>query len=94
MTTDIDQRHRNVVAQAYRSAQLARQGAVAGLLIGVAAIFWTIGAISIDEIDVAEGILAIAGVVLGTVVTSVGLYAASYRTSVGASALERRLGDG
>ena len=93
MATDMDHRHYREVEGAYRSARLARRGAFTGLFIGVAAILWTIGAIGLGDLDVAEGVLTIAGAALAASVTSAGLYTASYRTSVGASALERRISE-
>ena len=87
----MDERHRREIERAFRSARFARSVSQAVVVIGALAVGWVVGAMALDEIGVVAGILAVAGVVLGTLAAGTGLHAASYRTSIGAAGLERLL---
>ena len=60
-------------------------------VIGALAFVWTLIAMTAGSTPADEGMLFLAGTALGTIVPAAGLYAASYRTSLGAARLERAL---
>lgn len=91
VSTDIDQRHRQEVAEAYEAVDRLRLAAKASAVIGALAFLWTLIAMIWGTTKVDEGMLFLAATALGTIVPAAGLYAASYRTSLGAARLERSL---
>ena len=91
MAQSMDDRHRQEIARAYRSARFARHISLAVVVIGALTLAWVVGAMAIDEIGLATGVLAAAGVVVGSLAAGTGLHAASYRTSIGAASLEHLL---
>lgn len=93
MDPAIDQRHRQEVKDAYIAVGRLRVAAKVSALIGAIAFVWTIIAMTAGTMGASEGILVLAGTALGTVVPAAGLYAASFRTSLGAARLERALED-
>ena len=91
MSADINERHRQEVADAYRAVDQLRIAAKASAAIGALAFVWTLIAMIWGTTKVDEGILFLAATALGTIVPAAGLYAASYRTSLGAARLERSI---
>ena len=91
MAQSMNERHRLEIERAYRSARFARTISQTVVVIGALAVAWVVAAMALDEIGIFAGILALAGVVLGTLAAGTGLHAASYRTSIGAASLERLL---
>jgi hypothetical protein len=91
MSTDINERHRQEVADAYRAVDQLRVAAKASAAIGALAFVWTLIAMIWGTTKVDEGILFLAATALGTIVPAAGLLAASYRTSLGAARLERSI---
>ena len=59
--------------------------------IGFVGFVWTLIAVLTSGQAVDEGIIALVALALATVVPAAGLYAASFRTSLGAARLERSL---
>ena len=94
MSAEINERHRQEVADAYRAVDQLRVAAKASAAIGALAFVWTLIAMIWGTTKVDEGILFLAGTALGTIVPAAGLYAASYRTSLGAARLERSIQGG
>jgi hypothetical protein len=90
---EIDERHRQEVADAYVAVDRLRLAAKLSAVIGALAFIWTLIAMTAGSTPVEEGILFLAATALGTIVPSAGLYAASYRTSLGAARLELALDD-
>ena len=93
LTEAINKRHRQEVQEAYAAVERLRLAAKVSAAIGIIAFIWTIIAIAAGSMEATEGIVVLAGTALGTVVPAAGLYAASFRTSVGAARLERALED-
>jgi hypothetical protein len=93
MNTEIDERHRQEVADAYVAVGRLRLAAKISAVIGALAFVWTLIAMTAGTTPVEEGILFLAGTALGTIVPAAGLMAASYRTSLGAARLELALND-
>lgn len=93
MRAEIDERHRQEVADAYAAVDRLRLAAKVSAAIGAIAFVSTVIAMATGATDVAEGIVLLAGTALGTIVPAAGLMAASYRTSLGAARLERALED-
>ncbi|MGI9643759.1 MAG: hypothetical protein ACR2O6_00450 [Ilumatobacteraceae bacterium] len=93
MNPDVDERHRQEVADAYEAVDRLRLAAKASAVIGALAFVWTIIAMTAGSTPVEEGMLFLAGTALGTIVPAASLFAASYRTSLGAARLERALDD-
>lgn len=91
MRAEIDERHRREVSEAFEAVDRLRLAAKASAAIGAAAFVWTLIAMIWGSTQVDEGILFLATAALGTIVPAAGLYAASYRTSLGAARLERSL---
>jgi hypothetical protein len=91
MTTRNDDRYRKEVADAQVAVTRVRQAAKLSSAIGLFGFVWVIIAMIAGSTAVAEGILFLVGTALATVVPAAGLYAASYRTSLGAARLERSL---
>lgn len=94
LTDAINQRHRKEVEEANAAVDRLRLAAKVSAAIGAIAFVWTIISIAAGEMQATEGIVVLAGTALGTVVPAAGLYAASFRTSLGAARLERALEDG
>lgn len=93
LTEAINERHRKEVADAYAAVDRLRTAAKVSAGIGLAAFVWTIISIATDNMQLTEGIVVLAGTALSTVVPASSLYAASFRTSLGAARLERALDD-
>ncbi len=91
MTTRNDDRYRKEVADAQVAVTRVRQAAKLSAAIGLIGFVWVIIAMIAGSTAVAEGIVFLVGTALATVVPAAGLYAASYRTSLGAARLERSL---
>ncbi|MGI9586017.1 MAG: hypothetical protein ACR2N7_10550 [Acidimicrobiia bacterium] len=91
MTADMDARHRNEIAGAYVAVDRVRLAAKASAVIGLLGFIWTLGAMITSNQPVSEGMLALVALALATVVPAAGLYAASFRTSLGAARLERSM---
>jgi len=91
VSTEINERHRQEVLDAYRAVDQLRVAAKASAAIGALAFVWTLIAMIWGTTKVDEGMLFLAATALGTIVPAAGLYAASYRTSLGAARLERSL---
>ena len=91
MTPEINARHRQEVADAYVAVDRLRLAAKISAVVGALAFVWTLIAMTAGSTPVDEGMLFLAGTALGTIVPAAGLYAASYRTSLGAARLERAL---
>jgi hypothetical protein len=91
MTPEIDERHRHEVAQAYVATGHVRNAAKLSVAIGLIGLIWEIGSMIEGSQKVSEGIVILVGLALATVVPAAGLYAASFRTSLGATRLERAL---
>jgi hypothetical protein len=94
LTEAINERHRQEVREAYGAVERLRLAAKISAGIGLIAFVWTIISIATDNMQATEGIVVLAGTALGTVVPAASLYAASFRTSLGAARLERALEDG
>ena len=93
LSTEINERHREEVADAYVAVDRLRVAAKASAAIGSLAFIWTLIAMIWGTTKVDEGILFLATAALGTIVPAAGLMAASYRTSLGAARLERSVED-
>jgi len=93
MKPEIDQRHREEVAQAYVATERVRLAAKASVAIGIIGLIWELGAIIFGSQGASDGVVVLVGLALATVVPAAGLYAASFRTSLGAARLERALED-
>ena len=91
VSTDINQRHRQEVTDAYRAVDQLRLAAKASAAIGALAFVWTLIAMIWGTTKVDEGILFLAAIAFGTILPAAGLFAASYRTSLGAARLERSI---
>jgi len=91
MSVDMDARHRQEIAGAYAAVGRVRTAAKASALIGLVGFIWTLIAVFTANQGVSEGIVALVALALATVVPAAGLYAASYRTSLGAARLERSM---
>lgn len=91
MNAAIDERHRKEVDDAYAAVTRLRQAAVVSAVIGAIAFVWTIIAMLFGTMGASEGIVVLATTALATVVPAASLYAASFRTSLGAARLERAL---
>lgn len=92
-TAEMDTRHHEEVQGAYVAVTRVRIAAKASALIGLVGFVWTLIAIATSTQPVDEGIIALVALALATVVPAASLYAASYRTSLGAARLERALDD-
>ena len=87
----VNERHRDEVQDAYAAVDRLRLAAKASAVIGAISFVWTIIAMTAGSMGVDEGIVVLAGTALGTIVPAAGLFAASYRTSLGAARLERAI---
>ncbi|MGI9643455.1 MAG: hypothetical protein ACR2N9_11830 [Acidimicrobiia bacterium] len=87
----VNQRHRQEVHDAYAAVNRLRLAAKVSAAIGAIAFVWTVISIATDNMQLTEGIVVLAGTALSTVVPAASLYAASFRTSLGAARLERAL---
>jgi len=93
MKAAVDERHRKEVEDAYTAVDQLRLAAKVSAGIGAVAVVWVVLAMVFGDMDVAEGIVVLAGAALATIVPASSLYAASFRTSLGAARLERSLVD-
>jgi hypothetical protein len=93
MKPEIDQRHREEVAQAYVATERVRLAAKVSVGIGIVGLIWELGAMIFGSQEASDGVVILVGLALATVVPAAGLYAASFRTSLGAARLERALED-
>lgn len=91
MNAAMDARHSEEVEGAYVAVGRVRMAAKASALIGLIGFVWTLIAMLTANQQVADGMVALTALALATVVPAAGLYAASYRTSLGAARLERDL---
>ena len=94
MNASMDERHRKEVAEAAVATKRVRQAAVVSAVLGLIGFLWVIGTVIEGSTPLSEGIVLLVGTALATVVPAAGLYAASYRTSLGAARLERSLEEG
>ena len=93
MNASKDDRYRQEVAEARVATERVRLAAKVSAVLGLVGFIWTIIAMIAGSVTVSEGILFLVGTALATVVPAAGLYAASYRTSLGAARLELSLDD-
>ena len=91
MNANKDDRYRRELAEAAIAVGRVRLAAKVSALLGLIGFIWTIIAMSAGSMTVSEGIIFLVGTALATVVPAAGLYAASYRTSLGAARLELTL---
>ena len=91
MNASIDERHRREVKEAYEAVRRLRLAAKVSAAVGLIAFVWTLVAMTAGTTGASEGIVLLAATALGTIVPAAGLYAASFRTSLGAARLERML---
>ena len=88
MDASIEERHRQEVSDAYSAVTRLRLAAKVSAGIGAIGFVWTLVSMISGSTAVDEGVLLLAGTALGTIVPAASLYAASYRTSLGAARLE------
>ena len=93
MNASKDDRYRQEVAEALVATERVRLAAKVSAVLGLVGFIWTIVAMSVGSMTVSEGIIFLVGTALATVVPAASLYAASYRTSLGAARLELSLDD-
>lgn len=93
MSVSKDDRYRREVAEAAVAVERVRLAAKVSVVLGLIGFIWTIVAMVAGSMTVSEGIIFLVGTALATVVPAAGLYAASYRTSLGAARLELSLDD-
>ncbi|MGI9667289.1 MAG: hypothetical protein ACR2N2_09330 [Acidimicrobiia bacterium] len=93
MSAEMDARHAEEVKGAYIAVDRVRLAAKASAAIGLIGFVWTLGLVFTSNQPVEEGIVALVALALATVVPAAGLYAASFRTSLGAARLERSLNE-
>jgi hypothetical protein len=93
MNASRDDRYRQEVAEALVPTERVRLAAKVSAVLGLVGFIWTIVAMSAGSMTVSEGIIFLVGTALATVVSAASLYAASYRTSLGAARLELSLDD-
>lgn len=91
MSGTAQDRYRKEIAAAYRATQQVRLAAKVSAAIGLLGVAWTLGALATGTMGISEGLLFLVGTALATVVPAAGLYAASYRTSLGAARMEQAL---
>jgi hypothetical protein len=87
----MDSRHREEVAQAGVAVDRVRLAAKVSFVLGLIGFVWVLGTVITGSVPVSEGMVLLVGTALATVVPAAGLYAASFRTSLGAARLERSL---
>jgi hypothetical protein len=88
-----DDRYRQEVAEALVATERVRLAAKVSAVLGLVGFIWTVVAMSVGSMTVSEGIIFLVGTALTTVIPAASLYAASYRTSLGAARLELSLDD-
>jgi hypothetical protein len=91
MSNTAQERYRNEIAEAYKATERVRLAAKVSAAIGFLGVAWTLGALATGAMGISEGLLFLVGTALATVVPAAGLYAASYRTSLGAARMEQSL---
>ena len=91
MNAEMDERHRNEVAEAHVAVRRVRLAAKVSAALGLLGLIWTIISMFSGTVAAGEGIVLLVGTALATVVPAAALSAASYRTSLGAARLERSL---
>lgn len=91
MNESNDERYRQEVAEARVATDRVRLAAKVSAVLGLLGFIWTLVAMIVGSMTISEGIVLLVGTALATVVPAAGLYAASYRTSLGAARLERSL---
>ena len=91
MTPSAEERYRREVAEAYEATSRVRLAAKVSAGIGLIGFVWTLVAVVTGSMGISEGVVFLVGTALATVVPAAGLYAASYRTSLGAARLEQTL---
>ena len=91
MSAEMDERHRKEVADAHVAVERVRLAAKVSGGLGLIGLVWTIVTMISGSVAPGEGIVLLVGTALATVVPAASLFAASYRTSLGAARLERSL---
>jgi len=91
MSSNSEERYRREISEAYQATQRVRLAAKLAAGIGAIGFIWTIIAMATANMGVSEGLVFLVGTALATVVPAAGLYAASYRTSLGAARFEQSL---
>lgn len=86
-----EQRYRDEIAEAYKATDRVRLAAKIAAGIGAIGFIWTVIATATGNMGLSEGLVFLVGTALATVVPAAGLYAASYRTSLGAARMEQAL---
>lgn len=86
-----EQRYRAEIAAAYKATERVRLAAKIAVGIGAIGFVWTLVATVTGNMGLSEGLVFLVGTALATVVPAAGLYAASYRTSLGAARMEQSL---
>ena len=98
MSSEMDRRHHQEVAQAAVAVAVAvdrvRLAARVSFVLGLIGCVWVLGVVITGTTPVSEGIVLLVATALATVVPAASLYAASFRTSLGAARLERSLEEG
>jgi hypothetical protein len=93
MNQAMNERHRKEVQDAGIAVHRVRQAAGLSFALGLIGFAWVLIIMINGTEPVSEGVVLLVGTALATVVPAAGLYAASYRTSLGAARLERSLDD-
>jgi hypothetical protein len=91
MNAAMDARHSKEVADADVAVTRVRQAAKLSAVLGLIGFVTVFVSMFTGNDPISEGVLLLAGTALATVVPAASLYAASYRTSLGAARLERSL---
>ena len=81
------------MADAFQATKRVRLAAKVSAAIGLAGFIWVLIAVVTGSMGVSEGVVFLVGTALATVVPAAGLYAASYRTSLGAARMEQLLNE-
>jgi hypothetical protein len=92
MDPGLQERHRAEVIGAYKASVRLRLYARISGMAGIVAAIGVFGAMIVGGIGVEEGVTGIVLSLLLTVASAAKFYDASYRTGIGASAIERSLG--
>jgi len=93
MTATNQDRYRKEVAAAYQATDRVRLAAKVSAGIGFIGFVWVLIDVVSGSMGVSEGVVFLVGLALATVVPAAGLYAASYRTSLGAARMEQALNE-
>jgi len=91
MSDTAQDRYRQEIADAYKATERVRLAAKVSAAIGLLGVVWTLVALATGAMGISEGLLFLVATALATVVPAAGLYAASYRTSLGAARMEQSL---